>query len=455
MTTTLIRNATILTMDKQRRIFQGGDVLVSQGKIAAIGGVPEDMIPEDAEIVDATGKLVLPGLINTHVHTSQQLERGLADDVNLLTWLHDRTWPFESALLEDDSYFSTLACGIELIKSGVTTFAEAGGQHVNGMARGVRKLGMRAALCQSSMDCGQGLPDGWVRPTQQVLDEQLGLHARWHGQADGRISVWLGLRTIFNCSDELIRRTMREAERLNTRVHMHVAEVREEVEFVRDTRGATTVRHLADIDALSPNLLAVHTVWLTPEEVALFAEHDVKVSHNPAAAMRVLGFAPVPDMIRAGVSVSIGTDGAPCNNRMDMFDEMYTTSLIHKGRYLDPTIITAETILEMATLHGARCMGMEREIGSLEPGKQADLILVDPRDAGSLPLHDPVTGLVTAMHSSNVDSTMCAGQWLMRDRKILTVDEDMLLDEIQERAEHIRERAGINLPSRYPVIKVR
>lgn len=447
----LIRGGTILTMDGRRQVYAGGSVLVDDDRIVAVGAVPHDLAAASAEVVDARGKLVLPGLINTHVHLSQQLARGLADDVDLLTWLHERIWPFESSLDEEDSYISSLACCAELIHSGVTTFAEAGGQHLAGMGRAVDESGLRALLVQSTMDSGDGLPAGWVRSADDCIAMQERHFQRWHGEAGGRIRVWFGLRTLFNCSDDLVRRTKALADRHGVGINMHLAEVIDEVRYVRETRGDSPVAHMAKLGALGPNLLAVHTVWLTPQEIDLFALHDVKVSHNPAAAMKMLGFAAVPEMLAKGIAVSIGTDGAPANNRMDLLDEMYLTSLIHKGRRLDPTLMPAEKVLEMATVNAARCLLWESDIGSLEAGKQADLVILDPRRAGSLPVHDPVAAVVYAMHAANVEASMCAGQWLMRSGRIIRFDEGALLDEIQSRALRLRERAGITLPDRFPV----
>ncbi|NJB69349.1 5-methylthioadenosine/S-adenosylhomocysteine deaminase [Desulfobaculum xiamenense] len=455
MAQTLIRNGFVISMNAGRQAFENGDVLVEDDRIKAVGVIADELIAPDADIVDATDCIVLPGLVNSHVHTSQQLERGLADDVDLLTWLHERTWPFESALTEEDSYLSSLACGLELIHSGVTTFAEAGGQHVDGMGRAVTEIGLRAALCESIMDCGEGLPKGWVRSTDECMERQVAHYEKWHGAENGRIRMQFGLRTIFNCSDELLVRSREMAEERGIGIHMHVAEVLEEVQFAQKTRGAGTVEHMNRIGALSPNLLAVHTVWLTPRDMDLFRLHDVKVSHNPAAAMRVLGFAYVPELLSRGLAVSIGTDGAPSNNRMDMIDEMWLTTLIHKGRTLNPATLPAVTILEMATLHGARCMLWEDEIGSLEPGKKADLVIVHPRSAGTLPVHDPVSAMVYSMHSSDVESSMCDGRWLMRDGKVLTVDEKAVLEEAKSRAAFLRKKAGIELPDRFPTVRVR
>jgi 5-methylthioadenosine/S-adenosylhomocysteine deaminase len=242
------------------------------------------------------------------------------------------------------------------------------------------------------------------------------------------------------------------ADQYGVGVHMHVAEIREEVEFARQTRGATTVTHLNRLGVLDRNLLAVHCVWLTEEEIDLFAEKQVKVSHNPAAAMRVLGFAKIPEMLNAGICVSIGTDGAPSNNRMTLIDEMWLTSLIHKGRTLDPTVIPAQVILAMVTCDGARALLWEDELGSLEPGKKADLLVINPNTATMLPMHDPVANMVSSMRTENVESVMVDGRWLMRDRQILTVNEAEILEEAKRRAPDIAHRAGIQLPNRFNVV---
>ncbi len=449
----LLVNAGILTMDAAGRQYNRGAILIDRDRIVRVGSsdtLQAETGPE-VERIDLRGKWMLPGLINTHVHTSQHLGRGLGDDVSLLTWLHERIWPYESNMTEEDSYISSLLCGLEQIRSGVTCFAEPGGQHVNGMGRAITELGIRAALARSTMDMGEGLPDRWHENTEQSLDIQIDNYERWHGKANGRIRMWFGLRTIFNNSDDLIVRTKALADRYGVGVHMHVAEIKEEVEFARATRGATTVEHLNRLGVLDSNFLAVHCVWMTDDEIRIFAEHDVKVSHNPAAAMRVLGFARIPEMIDAGVCVTIGTDGAPSNNRMTLIDEMWLTSLIHKGRLLDPTVMPAETILRMVTSEGARAVLWDDEIGSLEAGKKADLIVIDPDTPTMLPVHDPAANFVTSMHASNVVSVMADGQWLMRDREIVVVDEAAILEEAKKHAAAIVKRAGIWLPGRVDI----
>ncbi len=448
---TLLKHAMIVTMDHEGQVYSDGSLLFEDDRILEVGSNTVDENTCD-EVLDLKGKLLLPGLVNTHVHTSQQLARGLADDVDLLTWLHDRIWPYESNMTEEDSYISTLFCAAEQIKAGVTAIAEPGGQFVSGMARAVEKAGIRAKLANSVMDCGEGLPETWQRSAREELERQVEDIRRFHKTAEGRVEVWFGIRTIFNATDELLLRTKELANQYGTGIHMHVAEARAEVEYAKEKFGVQTVTHLHDLGFLGPNLLAAHSVWLTHEEVELFRDCGVKVSHNPASAMRVLGFAKIPRMLREGICVAIGTDGAPTNNRMDMVDEMWVTSLIHKGWRLDPTVVKAQEILKMATGNGAEALQDGQLYGSLEPGKKADLIIINPDSVGMQPMHDPIANLVTSMHSANVESTICNGRWLMRDRKILTFDEETLIAEAKERAAAIRGRAGIHMPERFPVV---
>ncbi|WP_432204976.1 amidohydrolase [Cetobacterium somerae] len=451
----LIKNAYIVTMNAKREIYNNGSILIEGNKIKAIGKVEENLISENVEILDANGKIILPGFINTHVHLSQQLGRGIADDVDLLTWLRERVWPYESSFDYESSLISSTACCVEMIKSGITTFLESGGQYVDAMVEAVKNTGMRVALSKSVMDDGIGLPENWVKTADEEIETQKELFEKYNNSADGRIKIWFGLRTIFNNSDELILKTKKIADELNTGIHMHIAEIAAENDYVKSSRGNSTVEHLHKLGALGPNLLAVHTVWLTDREIDLFRLYDVKVSHNPAAAMKVvLGFARIPEMLDKGLNVSIGTDGAPSNNRMDMMREMYLTSLIHKGRTLNPKVVPAEQVLEMATINGAKCALLEKEIGSLEVGKKADLIILNPNTIHSLPLHDPIANIVYTMSSENVESTMCNGQWLMKNREILFLNEKELIENLKQKSKEIKEKAGIVLPNRFPVIDI-
>lgn len=454
MTQLLIKNAYLVTMNDKREVYENGSILIEDNIIKAVGKFDNDIVNDDAEIYDANGKILMPGLINTHVHLSQQLGRGIADDVDLLTWLRDRVWPYESSFDYNDSLISSTACCIELIRSGVTTFLESGGQYVDAMVEAVDKTGIRACLAKSVMDQGDGLPKAWQKTCEEELNTQIDLFEKYNNTSNERVKIWFALRTIFNNSDKLIVKTKELADKYNTGIHMHIAEIADEVDFAKTRNGLSTVEHLNSLGALGPNLLAVHTVWLTNREIDLFRLNNVKVSHNPAAAMKVvLGFASIPEMLDKGIPVSIGTDGAPSNNRMDMMRDMYLTSLIHKGRTLNPTVVNAEKILEMATINGAKCALLDKEIGSLEVGKKADMIILNPNTIHTLPMHNPIGNIVYAMSSENIESTICDGRWLMKEKEILVLDESKLLDEVKEQAKKIREKANIKLNSNFTIIK--
>lgn len=460
----ILHNAVIVTMDPQSRVFRNGGIVIEHDSIKAIGqssDILRDFSALAHQIIDLNSQILLPGLINTHVHTSQQLGRGIADDVDLMTWLHGRIWPYESNMTEEDSYISTLLCAIELIHSGVTCFAEAGGQHVSGMARAVELLGLRACLVQSTMDAGEGLPASWVtRTTDECIQLQKELYNKHHNTADGRIRVWFGIRQIMNSTDRLLLETRDAARQLKTGIHMHVAEIPYENQLVMDTRKANhgTVTHLEKIEFLQNNLLAAHTVWVNNTEIGFLSRAGVKVSHCPAAAMRMLGFAPIREMLDAGICVSLGTDGAPSNNRMSIVDEMYLASLINKGREVyangttDPTALPAETVLGMVTINGAKSVLWDDEIGSLEVGKKADMVVINPSFWTMVPIHDWISSLVYCMRTENVVSVMCNGQWIMKDKKILNINEEDVIAMAQQASSELLKRAGIIIPKRMNIL---
>uniref|UniRef100_A0A2N9GPH5 Amidohydrolase-related domain-containing protein n=1 Tax=Fagus sylvatica TaxID=28930 RepID=A0A2N9GPH5_FAGSY len=460
----ILHNAVIVTMDSKSRVFRNGGIVIQHDSIKTIGhssDILRDFSALAHQIIDLHSQILLPGLINTHVHTSQQLARGIADDVDLMTWLHGRIWPYESNMTEEDSFISTLLCGIELIHSGVTCFAEAGGQHVSGMARAVDLLGLRACLTQSTMDAGEGLPASWLtRTTDDCIQMQKELYEKHHNTADGRIRVWFGIRQIMNSTDRLLLETRDAARQLKTGIHMHVAEIPYENQLVMDTRKSNhgTVTHLEKIEFLQNNLLAAHTVWVNNTEIGFLSRAGVKVSHCPAAAMRMLGFAPIREMLDAGICVSLGTDGAPSNNRMSIVDEMYLASLINKGREVyangttDPTALPAETVLSMVTLNGAKSVLWDNEIGSLEVGKKADMVVINPSTWSMVPIHDCISSLVYCMRTENVVSVMCNGQWIMKDKKILSIIEEDVISMAQEASSKLLKRAGIIIPKRMNIL---
>ena len=278
---TLLHNAVIVTMDSDSHVFYNGAIVVEKYCIVALGQshhIFNEFAPRSQNVFDLHGQILLLGFINTHVHTSQQLGRGIDDDVDLMTWLHERIWPYESNMTEEDSYISTLLCGIELIHTGVTCFTEAGGQYVLEMARAVELLGLRACLVESIMDCGEGLPPSWAgRTADDCIQSQKELYKKHHDTADGRIRMWLGVRQTMNATERLLLETRDIAKELKIGIHMHVAEIPYENQVVRDTRKVDhgTVTYLEKMGLLNSNLLAAHAVWVNDSEVISVADFYV------------------------------------------------------------------------------------------------------------------------------------------------------------------------------------
>lgn len=428
-------------MTRVDHVIERGVVEVLDDRITYVG--TEATMDRADEELNLPGMVLVPAFVNTHAHTSQQLGRGLADDVDLLTWLRDRIWPYEAALTPADAEISALACAAEQIRNGVTLLADPGGQHVDQMAAGIARSGIRAFVAASSMDSGDGLPNGWAPRTDEAISRQQDLFDRHDGTADGRVRFSWSLRTIFNCTDEFITATSERAVSTNRPLQMHIAEVREENEHTLATRGQTTVRHLHTLGVLRPGFVGAHAVWIDDEERALLAESGAAVSHNVASNLRILGLPRIADLVDAGCLVGLGTDGAPSNNRMSILDEMWAASMVQKALRGDPAAFPSSTVLSMATQWGATALGMGDELGALRPGGLADLVLIDPMTAGMATAHDRISALVTSCSTSNVHSVMCNGRWVMRDRVITSFDEPAVLEEAAIRAREVARRAGL------------
>ncbi len=442
----LIRGGTLVTMDPQRRVLRG-DLYVAGGRIAAVGeGVP----PTADQVFDAAGMAVLPGLVQTHIHLCQTLLRSQADDLELLDWLKRRIWPLEAAHNPESlSASARLGCA-ELILGGTTTLVDMGTvHHTHEVFQAIADSGLRAFGGKCMMDHGDEVPPGLRERPEQSLQESLDLLERWDGAADGRIRYCFAPRFAVSCSDGLLREVQRIAADRRVLVHTHAAENRGECALVEAERGCRNVEYFHRLDLTGPGLLLAHCVHLSDGEMDLLARTHTRVAHCPSSNLKLAsGIARVAELRRRGVEVGLGADGAPCNNNLDGFLEMRLAALLQKV-VAGPTALSAPEVLEMATIGGARVVGLAHEIGSLEIGKRADLIAVDLRGLHIAPEpEDGTAGLISrlvyAARSTDVCLTMVDGRILMRGRQLLTVDADEIAAAARRTLTALKQRAGVD-----------
>ena len=453
----LIINGLVVTLDNQRRIIENGAVAVERNRIAAIG--KSDKITREYQadkVIDADGMAVLPGLVDCHVHLAQALIRGCADDVPLIPWLRDYVWVLQGNFTPDDGRASAELAMAEFIRSGTTTFVECMIHHrygFNGIAEAVDQVGMRAVLSKIVMDMpGYGLEEGimyegMIEEKDETISETVDMLRRWHGH-DGRIQVWFGPRTPGACTPDLYREIVELARQHRTGITMHLAEVKDDVHYTKREFGKLPAEFAEDLGLGGRNVLLAHTVWLTQPEIEILGRSNTNTVHCPSSNMKLgSGIAKIPEMIEAGVNVSLGCDGGPSNNAYDMLREMKIAALLQKVRTHDPTRLEAETVLEMATVNGAKAVGLEHEIGSLEEGKKADIILLSLRKPHLTPIFSLASNLVYAANGGDVETTIVDGRILMENRRLLTLNEDGILEEARRRGRSLVERAGVDVRS--------
>lgn len=461
----IFKNATIITVDPDRRVIQDGAIAVEGSRIAGVGKREEILkqFHEDKEHVDLKGKVVIPGLINTHVHQSQALIRGCADDMALIEWLMDRVWVLQGNFDEDDGRLSAELCILEMLKSGTTAFVEtmlAGRYGFDGIARAVESSGIRAALSKIVMDVTKyaeesegSMYKGMVEEREASFQEALDMHDKWEGKADGRIQVWFGPRPPGGTSSDLLKEMMDVASQRGMGVDIHLAEVKEDVEYMRNSFNMTPIEYCESVNMVGPRVLLIHCVQLQSDDIIRLAKTGTHVTHNPVCNAKLAsGIAPIAEMLKAGVNVGLGTDGGPSNNSYDMINDMRWASYLQKVKLDDETAMPVEAVMEMATINGAKVLGWEDQIGSIEVGKQADFVALDMNKPHLTPAPDPVSTIVCAANGSDVDTVVIAGKIVVEGRKVLTMDEDRILAEANERVRKIYERAGIHYGPRWPVV---
>jgi 5-methylthioadenosine/S-adenosylhomocysteine deaminase len=428
----LITNGTVLTMDSHGTAFTPGAVVIERDRIKAVGPGDDVGDVKAGKVIDARGGLILPGLINTHTHAAMSLFRGLADDLPLMTWLNAHIFPAEAKLNPEMVRIGTrLACA-EMIRSGTTCFCDM--YLFEGVvAQAASECGMRAVVGEVLYD----FPSPNYGPIEKGFEYTAALIDQWAD--DPLITIAVEPHSPYLCAPDLLQQAARLARDRGVPLVIHLSETRSEVEQIKARYQHTPVGHLAGLGVLGPNLVACHAVVLTAEDIDALKQHDVKVSHNPESNMKLAsGIAPVPALQQAGVCVGLGTDGCASNNNLDLFAEMDTAAKLHKVQQLDPTVMAAATVLRMATTDAARVLGLDRQIGSLVPGKRADVIVIDMDQPHLTPMYDPVSHLVYAVRGSDVQHSVINGRVVMEDRQLTCLDERQILSDARQQAAVIR-----------------
>ncbi len=429
-----------MTMNDAWDIVEGS-VSIRDGRIAGIG--QDDPGPHDLTL-DAAGGLLLPGLVQTHVHLCQTLFRGYADDLTLLDWLRKRVWPMEAAHTEGSLRASAELASCELLLSGTTTVLTMETVHdTDVVCDTLGRTGLRATVGKCMMDAGDQTPMRLRERTRESIDGSIALHKRWHGAAGGRIRTAYAPRFAVSCTRALLEAVASQAAEDQSLVHTHASESRPEIDLVRQQTGMSNIAYLADVGLASSRLCAAHCVWVDEDEQALMAERAINVLHCPSSNLKLgSGLAPVTELLARGVSVSLGTDGAACNNRLDMFEEMRLASLVQAVRR-GPGALTARHALWMATRGGARALGLDNEIGSIEVGKCADAIVVDRSRLHLATAPDPYSQLVYAARGSDVRTVVVDGDVLVRDFELVALDAASVVAHARVEAERLARRAGV------------
>ena len=427
----LVINGTLLTLDASYNEIVNGAMAINQDTIAAIGSVNDFSDWSTRRIIDARGGIIMPGLINTHTHAAMTCFRGLADDLQLMDWLNNHIFPAEAKLNDQKVYRGTLLACAEMIMSGTTCFCDMY-LFEDAVARAAREAGVRAVVGEVLYDFDSpnyGPIEKGFEYTQRLIDT-------W--QSDPLVTIAVEPHSTYLCAPELLKKAFKLTQTFSLPLVIHLAESRSEVEQIKKRYGRTPVEQLAKLGILAPNVVACHCVELTENDIDLLQRFDVKVAHNAESNLKLAsGVAPIPELLSKGVCVGLGTDGCASNNNLDLFLEMDTVAKLHKARSLDPTSMDALTVLKMATIQGARALGLDQFIGSLEAGKKADLIVIDTNKPHLTPMYSPVSHLVYAAMGSDVCTSIINGTVVMENGQLKTMNLRNVMEDVNKIAKQI------------------
>ncbi len=414
-------------MDSGDRIVHGS-VRIEGGLITGVGEIGDEE-GSGAEELDAAGRILLPGFVQTHVHLCQTLFRGAADDLSLIDWLKKRIWPLEAAHTPDSIRASAMLGIAEMIRGGTTAaLTMETVNHTRDVFQAVEESGFRATVGKCMMDLGDDVPRGLMEDADTSISESVRLAEEWHGRDEGRIRYAFAPRFAVSCSRKLLEQVARLSAKHGIQIHTHASENLDEIRMVRQLTGKRNIEYLDEVGLTGKRSVLAHCIHLDDREMEILRETGTHVAHCPSSNLKLAsGIARVSEMIERGISVSLGADGAPCNNRLDMFTEMRTAALLQKVVNGSDTL-PARRVLRMATIDGARALGLADTIGSIEPGKRADLQLINLECLHTTPHPDPVSAIVYAADRSNVESVIVAGKFLMRDGALTTLDESQVIE---------------------------
>ena len=440
MTEITIKNAQILSMDPDREDPFQGDVFVKDGRIEAIGL----SLPAVGKVLNADGMLLMPGFVQSHIHLCQTLFRNMAEDLELLDWLHLKIWPLEASHSESSLRASARLGLAELISGGTTSILDMGSVRMTDILfEEVDRAGFRANIGKTLMNEGKNVPSPLFQSGRESVEDGLRLLKRWRGMGDGRLDFNFAPRFALSCSEDVLREVGEVSAEQHVLVHTHSSENQQELREVQTKTGKRNLEYYHSIGLDRYHLSVAHCIWLDASEMDILAATNTHVLHCPSSNMKLgSGIARIPEMLERGIHVSLGADGAPCNNNLDIFQEMRLAGLIQKPR-LGVGSLPAREIVKMATLGGASALGLENEIGSITIGKKADLILIDLNRVHSFPPDDIFTTLVYSSRATDVQTVIINGQIVMQDRELLTLDHEAILAEGKEELQNLLARAKL------------
>jgi len=423
----LIKNADIITCNASNDVIKNDFLGIKDGYIDFIDTREEALKGFDADkIIDARNKLVMPGLVNAHTHSGMTILRNFANDLALEEWLFNNVFPVEAKLTPEDIYWGTLLGIAEMIKSGTTTFADMY-LHMEQVAKAVFEAGIRANLCRSPLKDG----DGSVEDSIRCFD----YFREWNNGANGRIKVYIEVHSVYLFDEDTLRTSAKVAKELNTGIHIHVQETVKECEDSIKKYGMSPAEICCETGIFDVPVIAAHCVHLSERDMDIIKNKGVNVIHNPTSNLKLgSGIAKINEMLDLGINVALGTDGAASNNNLNMMEEMHIASILHKGVHRNPLLMDAPGVLKMATLNGAKALGFEGEIGAIEKGMKADIILIDTDKPHLCPINDAVAAVVYSAQGSDVDTVIIDGVVVMEKGELKTIDEEKVKFMVRETA---------------------